>query len=152
MNRNLDDSAVVDILYRTLFDREGDADGVAFWMDQLDAGKLREMVIWSFLRSAEFKNRSDRFGVTALNSEDESAFGIRAFVERFYTEVLGRQPDKGGLIIGSALTNGGYARADMAKAFFLSPEYLSNNTSDDACNYLLPGFFGREPDERGGQA
>ena len=35
MNRNLDDSAFVDILYRTLFDREGDADGVAFWMDQL---------------------------------------------------------------------------------------------------------------------
>ena len=35
-----------------------------------------------------------------LNSEDESAFGIRAFVERFYTEVLGRQPDKGGFTIG----------------------------------------------------
>ena len=119
-----------------------------------DAGKLREMVIWSFLRSAEFKNRSDRFGVTALNSEDESAFGIRAFVERFYTEVLGRQPDKGGFNYWvSALTNGGYARADMAKAFFLSPEYLSNNTSDDAfVTTCYLAFFGREPDERGKQA
>ena len=153
LNKNLDDPAFIDILYRTLFDREGDADGVAFWMDQLGAGKLREMVIWSFLRSAEFMNRSDRFGVTALNAADESAFGIRTFVERFYTQVLGRQPDKDGFDYWvSALTNSSHARADMAKAFFLSPEYLSRNTSDDAfVTACYWAFFGREPDGAGKQ-
>ncbi|MEL0137036.1 MAG: DUF4214 domain-containing protein, partial [Halieaceae bacterium] len=75
LNKNLDDSAFVDILYRTLFDREGDAGGVAVWMDQLTTGKLREMVIWGFLRSGEFKNLADSFGVTALNAADESAYG-----------------------------------------------------------------------------
>ena len=153
LNKNLDDSAFVDILYRTLFDREGDAGGVAVWMDQLTAGKLREMVIWGFLRSAEFKNLADSFGVTALNAADESAYGIRAFVERFYTLVLGRQPDKGGFYNWvSALTNGSYAGGDIAKAFFLSPEYLNQNTSDDDfVNTCYRAFFGREPDAGGKQ-
>ena len=154
LNKNLDDPAFVDILYRTLFDREGDADGVAFWMDQLDAGKLREMVIWSFLKSSEFKNRSDSFGATALNAADESAFRIRAFVERFYTQVLGRQPDKGGFDYWvSALTDGSYTHADIAKAFFLSTEYLRQKNSDDAfVTTCYRAFFGREPDEGGKQA
>ena len=153
LNKNLDDSAFVDILYRTLFDREGDAGGVAVWMDQLTAGKLREMVIWGFLRSAEFKNLADSFGVTALNAADESAYGIRAFVERFYTLVLGRQPDKGGFDNWvSALTNGSYAGGDIAKAFFLSPEYLNQNTSDDDfVNTCYRAFFGREADAGGKQ-
>ena len=52
----------------------------------------------------------------------------------------------------SALTNGSYARADIAKAFFLSPEYLSQNTSDDAfVTTCYRAFFGREPDGGGKQ-
>jgi hypothetical protein len=153
LNKNLDDSAFVDILYRTLFDREGDAGGVAVWMDELTAGKLREMVIWGFLRSTEFKNLADSFGVTDLNAADESAYGIRAFVERFYTLVLGRQPDEGGFDNWvSALTNGSYAGGDIAKAFFLSPEYLNQNTSDDDfVNTCYRAFFGREADAGGKQ-
>ena len=37
---NLDDAAFVDILYRTLFDREGDAGGTSYWLEQLAGGKL----------------------------------------------------------------------------------------------------------------
>jgi hypothetical protein len=91
--------------------------------------------------------------VTALNAADESAYGIRAFVERFYTLVLGRQPDKGGFDNWvSALTNGSYAGGDIAKAFFLSPEYLNQNTSDDDfVNTCYRAFFGREADAGGKQ-
>ncbi|MDG2443787.1 MAG: DUF4214 domain-containing protein, partial [Luminiphilus sp.] len=153
LNKNLDDSAFVDILYRTLFDREGDAGGVSVWMDQLGAGRLREMVIWDFLRSAEFTNLADSSGVTALNSVDASAYGIRAFVERFYSLVLGRQPDKGGFDNWvTSLANGSYAGGDIAKAFFLSAEYLSQNTSNDAfVNTCYRAFFGREADAGGKQ-
>ena len=153
LNKNLDDSAFVDILYRTLFDREGDAGGVAVWMDELASGKLREMVIYGFLRSAEFKNLSDSFGVTAFSAADESAYGIRAFAERFYTLVLGRQPDKGGFDNWvTALGNGSYAGGDIAKAFFLSAEYLSQNTGDDAfVNTCYQAFFGRQADAGGKQ-
>ena len=149
--KNLDDAAFVDILYRTLFDREGDAGGTSYWLEQLAGGKLRDMVIWGFLRAAEFKTLSDSFGVTALNAADESAYGIRAFVERFYTLVLGRQPDRGGFDNWvTALTNGSYAGGDIAKAFFLSAEYLNQNTSNDAfVETCYQAFFGRAADSAG---
>ena len=149
--KNLDDAAFVDILYRTLFDREGDAGGTSYWLEQLAGGKLRDMVIWGFLKAAEFKTLSDSFGVTALNAADESAYGIRAFVERFYTLVLGRQPDQGGFDNWvTALTNGTYAGGDIAKAFFLSAEYLNQNTSNDAfVETAYKAFFGREADSAG---
>ena len=151
LNKNLDDAAFVDILYRTLFDRAGDTGGTSYWLEQLAAGKLRDMVIWGFLRAAEFKTLSDSFGVTALNAADESAYGIRAFVERFYTLVLGRQPDRGGFDTWvTALTNGSYAGGDIARAFFLSPEYLGQNTTDEAfVETAYRAFFGREADPAG---
>ena len=151
--KNLDDAAFVDILYRTLFDREGDTGGVEYWLGELASGRLRDMVIWGFLRAAEFKTLSDSFGVTALNAADESAYGIRAFVERFYTLVLGRQPDRGGFDNWvTALTNGSYAGGDIAKAFFLSAEYLSQNTTDEAfVETVYRAFFGREADPAGKQ-
>ena len=153
LNKNLDDRAFVDILYQTLFDREGDAGGVAVWMDQLGGGKLREMVIWGFLRSGEFKTLSDSFGVTALSAADESAYGVRAFTERFYTLVLGRQPDKAGFDGWvSALANGTYSGGDIAKAFFLSAEYLNQNTSDSAfVETCYQAFFGRAADSAGSE-
>ena len=89
--------------------------------------------------------------MTALNAADESAYGIRAFVERFYTLVLGRQPDRGGFDNWvTALTNGSYAGGDIAKAFFLSAEYLNQNTSNDAfVETAYKAFFGREADSAG---
>ena len=152
-SRDLDDAAFVDTLYRTLFDREGDTAGVDYWLGELASGRLRDMVIWGFLRAAEFKTLSDSFGVTALNAADESAYGIRAFVERFYIEVLGRQPEQAGFddwVI--ALTNGSYAGGDIAKAFFLSAEYLNQNTTDSAfIETAYQAFFGRDADAAGKQ-
>ena len=89
--------------------------------------------------------------MTALNAADESAYGIRAFVERFYTLVLGRQPDRGGFDNWvTALTNGSYAGVDIAKAFFLSAEYLNQNTSNDAfVETCYQAFFGRAADSAG---
>ena len=141
----------MDILYRTLFDREGDVGGSSYWLEQLAAGKLRDMVIWGFLRAAEFKTLSDSFGVTALDAADESAYGIRAFVERFYTLVLGRQPDTSGFDTWvTPITNGSYAGGDIAKAFFLSAEYLGQNTSNnDFVDTCYQAFFGRAADSAG---
>ena len=152
-NRNLADSAFVDLLYRTLFGREADPGGAAFWIEELQGGKLREMATFGFLSSAEFKSVADSFGVTAFSTVDQSAYGIRAFVERFYTLVLGRQPDKGGFQSWVAnLSNGSYTGGDIAKAFFLSPEYLTQRTTDDDfVNTCYRAFFGREADAAGRQ-
>lgn len=152
-NRELDDAAFVDILYRTLFDRAGDEDGTSYWLEQLGAGKLRDMVVWGFLRAGEFNTLSDSFGVTALSPADESAYGVRAFIERFYTVVLGRHPDQAGFdgwVSGlSAQTLSG---GDLAKAFFLSAEYVAQGTSDsNFVDTAYQAFFGRAADAAGKQ-
>jgi hypothetical protein len=152
-DKGLDDAAFVDILYRTLFDRAGDEAGTNAWLEQLAAGKLRDMVIWGFLRAAEFKTLSESFGVAALSAADEAAYGIQAFTERFYVLVLGRQPDQGGFDGWvSALTNGTATGGDIAKGFFLSAEYLSQNTTDVVfVETAYQAFFGRVADEGGKQ-
>ena len=152
-NKGLDDAAFVDTLYRTLFDRAGDEGGTSYWLEQLGAGKLRDMVVWGFLRAAEFKTLSDSFGVTALSAADESAYGVRAFTERFYTVVLGRHPDQAGFdgwvtALSAQTLSGG----DLAKAFFLSSEYVAQGTSDsDFVETVYQAFFGRAADAAGKQ-
>jgi hypothetical protein len=150
---NLDDAGFVDILYRTLFDRPGDAAGTAVWLDQLASGRLREMVIYQFTRSQEFDTLAKSFGVVAVNSDDESAYGVRAFTERFYTLVLGRQPDIAGFDNWVAgLTAGTLTGGDLAKNFFLSEEYLNQDTSDSAfVDTCYQAFFGRDADVAGKQ-
>ena len=150
-NRGLDDEAFVDILYRALFDRAADEGGKSYWLEQLGAGRLREMVIWGFLRAEEFKTLSDSFGVTALNPADEAAYGVRAFTERFYEVALGRHPDQAGFNGWvTALTAKTLSGGDLAKAFFLSAEYAAKNTTDsDFVETAYQAFFGRASDSAG---
>ena len=152
-NRGLDDVAFVDILYRTLFDRAGDEGGTRYWLEQLGAGKLRDMVVWGFLRAGEFKTLSDSFGVTALSAADESAYGVKAFTERFYTVVLGRHPDQAGFDSWvSGLSAQTLSGGDLAKAFFLSAEYVAQGTSDsNFVDTAYQAFFGRAADAAGNQ-
>mgnify|MGYP001471780329 FL=1 len=152
-NRGLDDVAFVDILYRTLFDRAGDEGGTSYWLEQLGAGKLRDMVVWGFLRAGEFKTLSDSFGVTALSAADESAYGVKAFTERFYTVVLGRHPDQAGFDSWvSGLSAQTLSGGDLAKAFFLSAEYVAQGTSDsNFVDTAYQAFFGRAADAAGNQ-
>ena len=91
--------------------------------------------------------------MTALNAADESAYGIRAFVERFYTLVLGRQPDQGGFDgWGTALSAKTLSGGDLAKAFFLSAEYAAKNPTDsEFVETAYQAFFGRAADDAGKQ-
>ena len=152
-NKGLDDAAFVDTLYRTLFDRAGDEGGTSYWLEQLSSGQLRVMVIWGFLRAGEFKTLSDTFGVTAVSAADESSYGVRAFTERIYTVVLGRQPDQAGFDGWvSALSAKTLSGGDIAKAFFLSAEYIGQNTTDSAfVETAYRAFFGRDADGAGKQ-
>ena len=151
--KELDNAAFLNILYRTLFNRVGDEAGTAGWLELLESGKLRDMVIYGFLRSNEFKTLSDSFGVTAVSAADNSSYGVRAFTERFYTLVLGRQPDQGGFngwVTG--LATGTLSGGDTARSFFLSAEYLGQNTSNSAfVDTAYQAFFGRQADSAGKQ-
>lgn len=53
-NRPLTDGQFLDVLYRTLFAREGDAKGMQYWLNYLDS-HTRDDVTREFLASPEFK-------------------------------------------------------------------------------------------------
>ena len=109
------------------------------------------MVIYGFLKSQEFTALAASYAVNDFNSEDESAYQVRAFVERFYTTALGRQPEAAGFegwVTG--LTGQAYSGGDVARAFFLGPEYLAKNASDSQfISTCYNTFFGREADTAG---
>lgn len=139
------------IQYQTLFGRLPDQGGLNTWLEQLNNGELRSMVIYGFLRSQEFKNLSDSFNVTSFSTEDESAYQVAEFVKRFYTLVLNRQPDVGGFNnwnnqLNSSTQSGG----DIATGFFMSQEFTNRATDDNTfVDICYRAFFGREADAGG---
>ncbi|MDA9799297.1 DUF4214 domain-containing protein [Luminiphilus sp.] len=152
-NRGLSDVSFVNTLYKTFFDRDGNSGEINSWVVQLSQGRLREMVMWDVVRGAEFKRLADGFGVVAVSAAHEAAYGIRAFTERFYTVVLVRYPDPvgfNGWVAG--LTEGALSASDLARGFFLSPEYTNKNKSDSAfLDDCYQAYFNRLADAGGKQ-
>lgn len=62
-DKDLDDKAFVETLYRLLMDREGEATGVAFWQGYLAAGRTRAEVFHGFADSVEFGRIVTGFGL-----------------------------------------------------------------------------------------
>jgi hypothetical protein len=151
----LDDTAFINILYQTLFDRQSDQGGFDYWMTQLKAGTLRGTVIQGFVRSQEFKDLANSFGVTPLNDKDDALFQIESFIERFYDLVLNRKPDIDGFNFWSdQLTDpdGSQSAGDIARGFFQSDEFIGRQTSDsEFTDIAYRAFFDREADEIGKQ-
>ncbi len=147
----LNDSEFIDILYSTLFGREADEGGHKYWMAELEAGKLRDVVISGFLVSQEFQALADKFGVIALDEDSSKRIQINSFVQRFYKLVLDRDADEEGFNYWSShLSSGKETGGEIATGFFNSSEFLSRKTSDsDFTNILYRAFFDREADATG---
>ena len=78
---------------------------------------------------------------------------IASFVTRFYQLCLGRDPDAAGLQAWvDGLIDGTLTGSDVARGFVLSPEFVSQNTTDEQyVRILYRAFFNREPDAAGMQ-
>jgi hypothetical protein len=72
-------------LYQAAFNRTPDSVGLGFWINALDGGTTLISVAQGFVNSAEFK---DAYGAN-LSSRD--------LVTKFYTNILHRAPEAGGL-------------------------------------------------------
>ncbi len=151
-NRNLSDVEYLNTLYRTLFDREADQNGILGWIDRMNNGLSRERVQHGFYNSQEFSNLADSFGVTAIR-DDEQLEGVNDFVNRFYRLVLGRDADPAGLADWvNQLNSGTRSGTDIANGFFNSPEYVGRGqTNEDFLNTLYQAFFNRAADQGGYQ-
>ena len=62
LNKNTKNDEFVKILYRTFLDREAEANGLKYWMNELRNGKSRDYVIQGFADSNEFNNILDSYG------------------------------------------------------------------------------------------
>ncbi len=74
--------------------------------------------------------------------------GVHGYVVRLYETVLGRQPDEIGLNEWyQLLVSGSQTGAQVARDFFMSPEYLEKNTSNDTyLRDLYRALFDRDAD------
>ncbi len=153
--RNLSDSKYLDVLYRTFFDRDADAEGQKTWMGKLDAGMSREYVLRGFVNSQEFQELCDSFGIKRgtmeLGNKRDQNEGITMFVNRLYVKALGRKGEPGGMedwtgrILDHILSP-----EDVAKSFIFSDEFTNkklNNT--EYVKVLYRTFMDREYDQAG---
>ncbi len=152
--KNLDNSAFLDVLYKTFFDREADADGKAFWMSVLEAGNSREFVLSNFVNLDEFTLVCASYGIergVMLESGVAVKPGISQFVKRMYTVVLGRDAESAGLYNNVlALVVGAETAESVAKNFFGSEEYVIKNKDNEAyVRDLYNTFMNREADADG---
>ena len=107
------------------------------------------------IAATETSEASDSVEVTVEDGQEEVPKTqdelVGDFVERFYTQILGRDSEEAGLQNWkTALEAGTRGGADVAFEFIKSPEFqLKNETDEQYITRLYHAFFNREPDEAG---
>jgi len=112
---NASDLASLIRLYTLGLDREPDANGLAFWAEVLDSGRLElDQIVERFENSREYNARFD------ADLTDE------AFVDTLYTELLGREADEDGAAFYIGQLAAGASRAQLVSTFLTSAEAQAN--------------------------
>lgn len=123
-------SRVVVGAYQRYLHRDPDPGGVEDFTAALGGGLSDEELETDLVASDEY------FAATGRNAD--------AFVAQVYRDALGREPDADGFSYWTGQIAAGLSRADLARAFVISPEYQGN---------LVLGFYrqylGREADAGG---
>ena len=153
--RNLSNSAYVEMLYETFFDRASDKGGKTYWMNQLSTGMSRNYVFRGFANSAEFQKICDKYNITrgtiVLKDPMDQNEGITKFVYRCYQKFLGRKADIAGLNDWcNRLLTGKINAKQAAEGFVMSREFASMNLN--YYNYVETmywGLFDRKADAVG---
>ncbi len=96
-------------LYRAYFDRQGDADGLAYW---LGTNAPLESISEEFARSTEFVRR---YG----------AMSNTQFVEQIYANVMKRGADPAGLDFWTRMLRSGQSRGRIMLEFSNSAEFIA---------------------------
>ena len=103
-------------LYRAIFDRDPDVGGFEVWTDALASTR------WGFPQVVNYFMASPEF-----QSTYGAATSDAAFVTLLYQNVLGREPDPGGLVVWLVLLEEGVSRNAVVTGFMASPEFVANS-------------------------
>lgn len=154
--KNLSDREYVEVLYRTMFDREGDAGGMNDWLDKLENGMSRLYVYRGFAESQEFQNLCDKYdvirGSVQVTDYRDRNVGATGFIARLYTQMLGRSFDEGGLEYWCRhYLRGEKSIEEIASVGFLhSDELRLQNLSDEEfIKRMYRTFLNREAEADG---
>ena len=152
--KNLSNQQVVEILYRTMMDREPDSGGVQYWLGFLNDGLSIHYVINGFASSTEFKGICRTYGINAgavaLENRDQNP-SVTAFVNRCYQVALGRNGDADGLNGWTGnLLNKTMSAQEVSYAFLFSEEFEAQKTDNgEFVNCLYRLYMNRTPDSAG---
>lgn len=145
----------VDDLYRAVLGREPDRRGKEFWLDCIDAGSSRHLVLSGFTNSQEFRSLCSRYRIapgsyTSPEIRDQNR-EVTAFVQRMYRLVLRRDGEAEGLNNWTSfLLEQGGTGSEAAEGFFLSEEFRRRKTDlDDYVELLYRALLGRNSDPAG---
>jgi hypothetical protein len=124
------DQAFVKGLYHAVLDRDGEASGIAFWVNALATGATREQVAEGFINSGEHR---------------------RLEVDSYYQTFLGRSAEAdaaSGYWVGLLLAHGD--EEEVLKGILISPEYTAEHALDPAfVRDLYSQLLGRAADDGG---
>ncbi len=130
---NLDDAAFINILYESILGRAADKSGRDYWVSRLQNGRLRDMVLYGFLKSQEFTDLAERLSIIGFSQDDQALYQLKQFVLRFYQKVLKRKADVQGFDYWVAqLNSGSQSAGDIARNFFFSNEFSRLNYNDSS--------------------
>ncbi len=150
---------LIESFYNTFFDRASDEAGKENWTSKYDNWASLDYILAGFVNSAEWANLCTRFGITQGAYEgdpyNENLNGERlgAFVERFYTEALGRASEPAGKRHWATnIASGKIQPAELVYGFLGSVEFANrseNMTNEEFVDCMYHTFFDREPDQAG---
>jgi len=154
LDKKLETSEFLDVLYRTFFDREADEYGKADWTNRMANGWTARDVIDGFIGSDEWAELCAKYGIESGREDlgqSAAADNVTAFVTRLYSTCLGRTPDANGLTDWSnQLKEKAITGTAVARGFFFSPEFLDAHYSDaEYVTRLYRTFLNRTPDTDG---
>jgi beta-N-acetylglucosaminidase len=155
VNKKTSNKDYVTTLYRIMFNREPDAEGLAGWTELLNKGMSRYYVLSGFSQSMEWINTCTSFGIETgtlpRNDYRDQNVGVTTFVFRLYDKIMERPAEDEGLEhwAGKILRKE-QGPADVAKYFVGAQEFLNKNTTDEQyVTILYRAFLDREPEAEG---
>lgn len=125
-----DDARAIVRLYLGFYQRQPDDDGLAFWIAQSRRGAPLAWIANFFAYAAEFEDRS-------LSEAD--------FVTVTYERMLGRQPDRSGLLYWTQRLEAGLGRGRMLMRFANTPEHLQRTGAQTEVISTYWAMLGRQP-------
>ena len=164
--RNYCNEHFVRQIYPALMGRQPDSSGFNYWVSQLDKGMKREELLNQFASSKEYQGLCEAAGFSLGEKYQVPQYGTQQygpcavcgskskvvqFVERMYTECLGRAAESGGLKYWSeALCKHNQTAKSLLHNFFLSQEIKNKNLSNEEyVRRIYKAMMNRSPDSGG---